>query len=122
MKWQPTIIVNILILFGFWLAGFVAISPAYNHFIQYSDINNINTLPVFTSFVFSVRFISFLIPVIWLFVSIILMMRFRQRSQLERIELVQLHTSLSIFGGIVLFLVFALAGILPYLKFGGLLE
>lgn len=122
MKWQLTIFVNVLILFGFWLAGFIAISPAFNHFVQYAETSDTSSLPVITSIVFSGRLISLIIPAFWLLVSIIFMMRLKQSSQMNRIELVQLHTSVSIFGGLFLFVFFAVAGVLPFLRFGGLIE
>lgn len=121
MKWQFTIFVNVLIVFVFWLAGFLVLSPAFNHFIQYTETNGTEVLPVFTSFIFSLRFFSLLIPLVWLVVSTVLMNRSRSGTQLDRLELVQLHTSLSVLIGLTLFLVFALAGTLPFLKFSEVL-
>lgn len=118
MKWKFTIFTNVFIMFGFWLAGFIAISPAFNHFVQYAEISNPISLPVITSIVFSTRLSSLLIPIFWLFASIVFMMRLRQRSQMDRIELVQLHTSISIMGGLFLFVLFAVAGVLPFLQIG----
>lgn len=122
MKWQFTIMVNVLILFGFWLAGFVAVSPAYNHFAQYALTSYVDSMPAVTDMIFSVRLSSLVIPILWLLVSILFMRRLKKRSQIDRVELVQLHTSISVFGGLSIFIVFALAGILPFLKFGGLFE
>lgn len=121
MKWKFTISVNALIVFGFWLAGQIAVAPAYNYFVEYSETSDTVSLPVITNLVFSVKFISVAIPIFWLVVSIILMKRLQKRSQLEKIGWVQLHSSVSVLMGLLLFLIFALAGVLPFLKFGGLL-
>ena len=53
-----------------------------------------------------------------MFVSIVFIVKLRQRSQMDRIELVQLHTSLSILVGLFLFVLFAVAGVLPFLQIG----
>ncbi len=115
MEWRLTIVINVFIVFGFWLLGFIAISPAYNHFVQYAPTGDLLSLPMITSAVFAVRLSSLLIPVFWLLASIIFMMLIRQKSQLERIELLQLHTSMSVLGGLFLFVLFAIAGVSPFL-------
>lgn len=122
MKWQSTIFVNVLIVFGFWFAGLIAISPAYNYFVQYTETSTSISLPIITYIACSFQLVSVVVPVLWLLVSIIFMMRLKQSSQMNRIELVQLHTSVSIFGGLFLFVFFAVAGVLPFLRFGGLIE
>ena len=63
MKWQFTIFTNVFIMFGFWLVGFIAILPAFNYFVQYAETSDPASLPVITSIIFSLRFISLLIPV-----------------------------------------------------------
>lgn len=122
MKWQFIIFLNVLIVFGFWLVGIVTISPAYNHFILYPEISDTEAMPVLTSFIFSVRFISLLIPFLWLVISIGWIKKLKKLSQPERVEWVQLHTSVSVLGGLMLFIAFTLAGILPFLRFGVVLE
>ncbi len=122
MKWQFTIFVNVLIMFGFWLAGLIAVAPAYNYFVQYAETSDSVSLPIITNIAFSFQLVSVVVPVLWLLVSIIFIIRIKQRSQMNRIELVQLHTSVSIFGGLFLFVFFAVAGVLPFLRFGGLIE
>ena len=116
MKWQFTILSNVFVMFGFWLAGFIAILPAFNHYVQYAEINDSLSLPLITSIVFSVRLISLLLPIFWLMLSIALLIQLKHKSAIERIERIQLHTSLSILGGLVFLIVFALAGVLPFLQ------
>ncbi len=104
-----------------WLLGFIVISPAFNHFVQYAETSDPISLPVITSVVFSVRLSSLFVPVFWLLLSIIFMIRFRQKLQIDRIELVQLHTSISVMGGLFLFVLFAIAGVLPFLQISELI-
>lgn len=122
MKWKFTIFMNVCIVFGFWLAGLIALSPAFNYFVEYTETNDQISLPMLTSMVFTVRLDSLLVPLFWLLVSMIFVVKLKQKVPIERIETVQLHTSVSILVGLLLFVVFALAGILPFLKFGGLFE
>jgi hypothetical protein len=120
--WMITVICNALVVFGFWLVGFIAATPAFNTFVQYAEYGEIIPLPIFSDAVISSRITSLIIPVIWLFVSIALIMRVRKKTQVERLQIVQWHTSISVLGGVIIFVLFVIAGVLPFLKFGGILR
>lgn len=119
--WRINIIVNNFILFGCYLIGAVAVTPAYNHFVQYADGVSPENLPVLTATICSIRFSGIIIPVLWLMFSLIFMIRLKNRQGPVLNQWVQLHTSVSILSGIIIVFVYSLAGILPFLKIGGLI-
>jgi hypothetical protein len=120
--WSITILINCLILFLFWVAGFTAISPAYNHFVQYAQLVGEIDLPILTQTVFSIRLWSLLYPAGWLLASVLFLLRLKKKESSRRAELVQLHTSASIFAGLLILVIFFTAGILPFLKIGVLID
>ena len=120
--WCVTIIINSLIVFLFWAVGFLAISPAYNHFVGYANLPGEFPLPIWTDLVFSVRLTSLVVPAVWLFISLIYLFWLKNKDVPRRTELVQLHTSVSILLGLLFFAIFLTAGILPYLKIGAFID
>ena len=120
--WRITLIVNALILFGFWLTGAIAISPAFNRFVLYTDGKPVFQLPLLTATVCEIRFSSIIMPVIWLIVSLCFMIWLDGKNETDRTKWVQLHTSVSIFCGLIILIVFSLAGVLPFLLIGALIE
>jgi hypothetical protein len=120
--WRLTVALNSLIVFLSWLAGFVALSPAFNRFVQYAPPGERLPLPILTDFMLSVRMTSLAFPVAWVLGSIFPLMWANRRDQIRRTEIVALHTSLSILAGLLLFLVFVTAGILPYLQISALID
>ena len=113
-----TLIINSLVVFLFWVAGFISISPAYNHFVQYAHVIGKFSLPILTEAIFSVRLLSLIVPFSWLLGTLIFLPWLMNKEPARRSELVQLHTSLSLLVGLLLLVVLFTAGILPYLKIG----
>lgn len=120
--WSITILLNSLSLLLFWITGFIAIAPAYNHFVQYAHLVGTIDLPILTQAVFAVRLYSLAVPVAWLLCSLLFLLWFKNTVLNKRNEWVQLHSALSVFVGLVLFVIFLTAGILPFLKIGVLLD
>lgn len=120
--WRVTIIINCLILFLFWVAGFVATAPAFNHFVQYTEVFGKLPLPILTDAVFTVRMSSLIVPGCWLLGSFGYLFWIRQMDEERRRDQVSLHTSLTILVGLLFFVIFLTAGVLPYLKIGALLD
>jgi hypothetical protein len=120
--WKNTLIINVLIMFAFWLAGFIAISPAFNHFVQYPNTAEELQLPILTKTVCSLRLTSLLVPVIWLLVSVFFIIQLKKKNVTERIECIQLHTSISTLAGLIIFIIFAIGGILPFLRISGFIQ
>lgn len=120
--WRVTLIINCLILFLFWVAGFIALSPAFNHFIQYAEVVGKIDLPILTDAIFSARLSSLLIPAGWLLGSVLWMLALKKKEPARRAELAQLHSSLTLLIGLLIFVVFLTAGVLPFLKIGVLID
>jgi hypothetical protein len=120
--WPLTIIANTMIFFLFWVAGFLAISPAFNHFVQYAHVVGEFSLPILTDSIFSVRLTSLAIPAGWLLGSFFFWLWVKKKQPEQRAHLVQFHTSASILVGLLMFVIFLTAGILPYLKIGAFFD
>lgn len=120
--WPITIIINCLVLFLFWVAGFIAISPAHNHFVQYAHVVGASSLPILTDAIFSVRLLSLVVPGGWLLGSVLFMLALQKKEPARRTELTQLHSSLTLLIGLLIFVVFLTAGVLPFLKIGVLID
>ena len=64
---QLILVLNIITMFLFWLACWIAITPAYNHFFQYGEPGSI--LPQLTELAIDARVYMLLIPVLWVIIS-----------------------------------------------------
>jgi hypothetical protein len=108
-------IFNIIILFFFWLAGILSITPAYNHFIQYGDGGE---LPVLTRVAIDMRFLSVGIPIAWAVISVPIFKTIQTRPKEHQQEFILLFILVSIASGFLMLLFYGIAAILPYLKIG----
>jgi len=108
-------IFNIIILFLFWFAGVLAITPAYNHFIQYGDGGE---LPILTRVAIDMRFFSVGIPIVWTIISVPIFKMIQTRPKEHQQEFILLFILLSVASGFLMLLFFGIAAILPYLKIG----
>lgn len=106
---------NIILMFLFWLVGIVAITPAYNHFIQYGDGKG---LPILTQFAIDIRFYAVCLPILWVFISNSIFKITQAKQKEHQIEILMFFILLSLTIGILMILFFGIAGILPYLKIG----
>lgn len=114
------IIGNIILIFLFWIAALTAVTPAYNHFVQYGPQGA--GLPSLTSVVLSCRSVSIAVPVCW---SLFLYLTHRnsRKNQQERSNTVLLGLTVSTLCiGMILLIIFLSAGILPFLKIGALIR
>lgn len=112
--WKTTLCCNIVILCLLWAISLVVIQPAYNFFVQYSEVKQ--ALPTLTDFAIRYRTVSIVIPILWLIFTVILAKKMMEQSIEKRCELLSFHTSISLCMGLFLIFLFSFAGILPLLK------
>lgn len=118
--WRLTFSCNVFALFLFWLLSRLAITPAYNLLVQYAETNT--ALPMLTEVAISIRTWAVVVPSVWALLTFFLVRRIPNQTETRRNEIVLLHTSTSLCLGLLLLFVFALAGILPVLKIGAVLN
>ncbi|MCK5662583.1 MAG: hypothetical protein KAI17_03805 [Thiotrichaceae bacterium] len=107
---------NTIIMFLFWLACWVAITPAYNNFIQYGETGSI--LPYLTQLAIDVRVFLLFIPVLWIVISFLVFKTIRKKQNETRLQFLLFFIMLSISSGFLMLIFYGIAGILPYLKIG----
>jgi hypothetical protein len=120
MAWKINLGCNILILFLFWILSLVAITPAYNLFVQYGQAGT--ALPTMTDLVIQTRFLSSGIPLIWAILTVYWGTRMDNQTEVKRNERLLLHTSVTISLGLAMLFIFSLAGTLPFLKIAALID
>ena len=118
--WRITIIANSLLMFLFWVTSIIAITPAYNHFVQYSEAGN--ALPIPTELAISVRMFAIAIPVAWVLLSFFIYKNTRTKTPEHRTEYLLAFTSVTLVSGFSMLIFFILSGILPYLKFNAFIR
>ena len=113
---QALLIINSIIMFLFWLAGIIAVTPAYNQFVQYGESGGV--LPSLTQFVIDFR-ISFAgVPIIWIFVSFWIYQILKNRQADDQLKILLFFCLLSVTIGFSMLIIFGIAAILPYLLIG----
>jgi hypothetical protein len=118
--WKITLCCNILILTLLWLLSLVAITPAYNHLVQYAETSQ--ALPILTDFAIRVRLPAIVIPLSWAGFTFALAKRMQRLLDNKRHEYLMAHISVTLGVGLAMLLFFSLAGILPILKFGAVMH
>ena len=113
------LISNVVLMFLFWCACQLAVTPAYNQFVQYGDSGNV--LPFFTQLVIDSRFFFLLIPILWIALSFKIHKIIQKKKMEAQIQALLLCSLVTISGGFLMIIFFTLAGILPYLKIGSAL-
>ena len=113
---QVIFIFNVIIMFLFWLACMVTITPAYNHFIQYGEAGRI--LPVLTQLAIDARFYLLCIPSFWGILSFWVCRRIREMQKEKQLQFVLFFAMLSMSTGFLMLILYGLAGILPYCMIG----
>ncbi len=113
---QVIFIFNVIIMFLFWSACMVTITPAYNHFIQYGETGGM--LPVLTQLAIDARFFMLSIPFFWAIISFWVYRRIRERQKENQFIFVLFFAMLSISTGFLMLIFYGLAGILPFLMIG----
>ncbi|MCK5695456.1 MAG: hypothetical protein KAH62_02445 [Desulfobacula sp.] len=113
---QALLIINSIIMFFFWLAGIIVVTPAYNQFVQYGESGGI--MPGLTQFIIDFRIFFAGAPIIWLFVSFGVYQIVKNRQGDDQLKILLLFSLLSIAVGFSMLIIFELAAILPYLLIG----
>jgi len=116
--WRLTLLVNGLLTALFWLAGYLVLLPARNHFVDYADAIGLEAMPILTRLAFSAQEPSLVLPGGWLLISLAMVRLLSGYDADTRSETLQLHTSLSVLIGLLIFVIALTAGVLPYLKIG----
>ncbi|MCD4741153.1 MAG: hypothetical protein K8R67_01545 [Desulfobacteraceae bacterium] len=113
---QTLLIINSIIMFLFWLAGIIVVTPAYNQFVQYGGSGRI--LPGLTQFIVNFRVFFVCVPIIWLFVSFWIYQILKNKQADDQLKILLLFSLLSIAVGFSMLIIFGIAAILPYLLIG----
>jgi len=116
--WKITIIANTFFMILFWIASELAITPAYNNFIQYPRGGKATILPLATGIALYVIKFVVVLPIVWAIISFFIYKFTRQKTTADRNEYLLVFTSITIFVGFSMLVFFGLAGILPYLWIG----
>lgn len=122
MMWRITLVANVLLMVLFLLASQIAIAPAYNHFVQYPANGGDMVLPAITQTIFSVRKLAIALPCLWTLIPFFVYRSFKHKSTADRNEFLMAFTAITLLVGFSLLVYFGLAGILPYLKIGGIIQ
>lgn len=110
---------NVLVLFMFWLVAQVAITPAHNLLVRYAETGA--DLPILTSLAIQIRMFSAAVPIAWGVITFLIGWRMKKQAEITQNKLVSLHSTLTLFIGLVILFFFSLAGILPVLKIGAVI-
>lgn len=113
---QVILIFNVIIMFLFWLACMVTITPAYNHFIQYGETGSL--LPYLTQLAIDARFFLLFIPILLIIISCWAFKSIREKQKENQLQFLLFFIMLSISSGFLILIFYGIAGILPYLKIG----
>jgi len=92
----------------------VAITPANNLLVEFSEFKM--DLPLLTYYAIQLHTLTFIIPLSWIVITIIIGKRMVKLNEMTRTEWLSAHTSITLVVGLSLLLFFSLAGILPILK------
>ncbi|MEA1878056.1 MAG: hypothetical protein U9N86_14475 [Bacteroidota bacterium] len=103
-------------MFLSWLACWVIITPAYNHFIQYGEAGSV--LPYLTQLAIDARVFLLLIPIFWVAISFWVFKIIVEKQKETRQQGLLLFIMISISSVFIMVIFYGLAGILPYLKIG----
>jgi hypothetical protein len=107
---QLTLILNVLLMAVFGFASTVVISPLHNRAIEYPSEPFISQpLPPLSSLLLSHTWIAWAVPLVWAVFSIALI-----ASRKVDCDISSLHTSATLLIGVVMFFLFAMAGIFPF--------
>lgn len=118
--WRAILFANALLMYIFWLAGLVVVTPAYNHFVRYGQVGD--NLPLPTAIAISFRLMAVVIPVAWSFLTFFILKLLRNKSAERRMELLLAFTLSTLIIGLFVLLFFLLAGILPFLQIETMLK
>lgn len=116
---QVILIFNVIIMFLFWLACIVVITPAYNHFVQYDETGSL--LPSLTQLAIDARFFLLFMPILWIIISFWVFKTIREKQKENQLQSFLFFIILSISSGFLMLIIYGIAGILPYLKIGVIL-
>lgn len=114
--WRWILAGNTAVVLLLWLLAMVVVAPAHNWFIAYPDQRL--DLPGLTAIVLVLRPWSVALPLAWSALSLVLAGHFRGLSAEVRNEHLLLHAVVSAVLGLATLALFALAGVLPALRFG----
>ena len=81
---QVILLFNVIIMFLFWLACIVTITPAYNHFIQYGETGSL--LPYLTQLAIDARFFLLFIPIFWIIMSFWVFKTIRDKQKENQLQ------------------------------------
>lgn len=110
--WKISLICNTLLMCVFGVASSVAQWRLENA-MDY-DLFEGKPLPGISRLALNIWWLYLAIPVLWIIASFFLASSNWKRSKPPR-DMIQLHTSLTLFTGITMLACFALAGILPFI-------
>jgi hypothetical protein len=114
--WKFVLVIDVLILTLLWMLAMVAITPAHNLLVVYSEKGFV--LPLLTDYAIQLRSLSGLVPACWALLTIPFWRWLGKQNDAKRIEGLMAHGVLSLLLGFSLLFFFLLAGILPILKIG----
>ena len=118
--WRAILLANVLLMYVFWLAGLVVVTPAYTHFVRYSQAGE--ALPLPTAIALSFRLMAVVIPAAWTVLAFFILKLLRDKPAERRVELLLAFTLATLLIGLFILLFFLLAGILPFLQIGAILQ
>lgn len=118
--WRAILLANALLMYIFWLAGLVVVTPAYNHFVRYGQAGD--NLPLPTAAAFSFRLMAVVIPAAWTVLTLFILKLLRNKPAERRVEILLAFTLATLIVGLFVLLFFLLAGILPFLQIGTMLK
>ena len=122
MMCKITIIANTFLMILFWIASELAISPAYNHFIQYPRGGKTIILPLTTEIALYMSRFAVALPIVWAILSFFIYRFTRQKTTADRNEYLLVFTSITISVGFSTLIFFGLGGVLPFLRIGAVIK
>lgn len=114
--WILILACNSVIVLLLWLLSEIAVTPAYNLMVQYADSHM--ALPILTDWAFQLRPYGRIFPLIWAAMTVLWGRSVYKMPKQERGEWLVAHTSITLGVGLLQFVLYAIAGILPFLKIG----
>lgn len=99
-----TLIANSLLVFLFWIAGVTAITPAYNHFVRYPEVEVV--LSQLTEMAISLRLLVGVVPLTVSVISVFLYNHLKTKTPDYRNEFLLSLVPVTLCAGMFIFVFF----------------
>lgn len=110
--WRISIILNTLLMIVFGFGSAMSLVRLQNRYVQYPE-HNPKPLPIISIFALNNTWLYIAIPTVWIAIAVFLLWRYSGKTLPENYA--HLHTSCTLFFGLIMFSVYIWGGVLPFI-------